>query len=1024
VMLARSRARGLGRLAALAALSTAFAAGLVGCAEAPTAISPRSLEQSGPTAFLCLAPHTHIFPGAPLSSCSRAGTTSPYDFTVKDGVAQPHLYALVTQTTRGEVAVVDTTSVNDFVLDQDPNVPGANFLPVGGQPVDIVATHGGTAAFVAVAEVGRPGIFALPGTRVRPCVDIQREGETEEAYAKRCAPPTLSTWPSCSLPSAPSSMLLIADPAVGGENRATCDGERGQTPPAGENGDIDAEGGGRQKLVVAMPDMGGIAVFDAQTILDGAPGAFEPCLPERWIELDPGAPPPVEPPPIPDGPACVVPEKLPPTAAPLSKPRPVDLTYAGGRLYVADLDAPVVHVLDMATPCEPAPRPPLLPTSFEDPTRVVTTTRVAVTPELTAGLRRYVYAIDAKDGSAMVFDVSDTGGSRYPLLRPHAEWNPFDPPDRIQFVAPTRDLVIIERDAPEESPVTGVAPEGTRCDPDPRATCDGTSATCDPGALYRTDAAFSSGANPYKLRGTFAFLMLTSGQIVVVEIDDLDAMCRIPKVFDATFGCPPSTFERECAAAADCSSGACSPLGRCVAAHCVNDKKDEDETDLNCGGLACDPCEWAGSGEASCNVVTPHTQRSSAFVATTDEISRSEPGIQAYPLLFDGSGTIIPISEETAPTLRAPKTASGIGRTLVVASAREAIDDNGQLQAEDGPRHAVAMALEDPRAHIGDQLWAMTYEGPIPGFADRVAALSPAGDVLTDPNSRFCDRGVQSEASVREILLAEGSPETEAPRFADYVQIRSELPADDDAHWTTGKAGQACAASPDAPSCCTFQVCKSTFGSADAPRLRRERDLPILEAFQDRVLLGEATDGAGNPIPGERVKCCFPSGIGFSVRPGGQWTAVGAGSGFFHHVIADPVTGVCRDSCDPLVQRLNGRVRSAPAGAFTSEDPAVIASITDGGKYAFLNPMFRFVITEGAPDAEGNTDPDRDMQFSFVTQGAFSPLLVDLRSVSSSVQPRAMTYVPSTDLIAISDGSLEGLLTVRADTVSFYLQYY
>jgi hypothetical protein len=1015
-MLARSRARGLGRLTALAALSSTALAGFAGCAEDPTAISARSLEQSGPMAFLCLAPHTQIFPGAPLSSCSRAGTESPYDFAVKNGVPQPHLYALVTQTTRGEVAVVDVTSANDYVLDQDPNVPGANFLRVGAQPVDIVATPGGTAAFVAVAEVGRPGIFALPGTRVRPCVDTQREGETAEAYAKRCAPPTLSTWPSCALPSAPGSMLLVADPAVGGKSRATCDGAYGEAPPAGENGDIDKEGGGRQKLVVTMPDMGGIAIFDAQTILDGAPGAFEPCVPERWVELDPGALPPVAPAPIPDGPACVVPEKLPPTATPISKPRPVDITYGGGRLYVADLDAPVVHVLDMATPCEPTPRPPLLPTSFEDPTRVVTTTRVAVTPALTAGLRRYVYAIDSRDGSAMVFDVSATGGSRYPLLRPNAQWNPFDPPDRIQFVAPTRDLVIIERDQPVESPVTGVAPEGTRCNPDPRATCDGTSATCDPGALYRTDSAYGSGASPYKLRGTFAFMMLTSGQVVVIEIDDLDAMCRIPTAFDATLGCPPSTFPRECAANGDCASGACSPLGRCVAPHCVNDVKDADEAELNCGGAACDPCLWAGSGEASCNVVMPHTQRSSAYVAMTDEVSRGEPGVQAYPLLFDKTGTIIPMSQETAPTLRAPKTASGFSRTLVVASASLKINESGQVEGDDGPKHAVAMTLEDPRAHIGDQLWAVTYEGPIPGFADRVAALSKAGDVLSDPNSRFCDRGVQSEASVREMLLAEGSPEADAPLYADFVQIRSQLPPDDDAHWTSGTAGQACAASPDAPSCCTFQVCKATFGSADAPRL--ERDLPILEAFQDRVLLGEATDGAGNPVPGERVKCCFPSGIGFSVRPRGQWTTVGAGSGFFHHVIADPVTGVCRNSCDPLVERLNSRVRTAPSGAFASEDPAVEAAVTDGGRFAFLNPMFRFVITQGT------APPVRDMQFSFVTQGAFSPLLVDLRAVSNTVQPRAMTYVPSTDLIAIADGSLEGLLTVRADTVSFYLQYY
>lgn len=39
-----------------------------------------------------------------------------------------HLFALVTQTTRGEVAIVDLTAGN--VVDIDNSTPGINFLPV------------------------------------------------------------------------------------------------------------------------------------------------------------------------------------------------------------------------------------------------------------------------------------------------------------------------------------------------------------------------------------------------------------------------------------------------------------------------------------------------------------------------------------------------------------------------------------------------------------------------------------------------------------------------------------------------------------------------------------------------------------------------------------------------------------------------------------------------------------------------------------------------------------------------------
>src|SRR5262245_5939795 len=84
-----------------------------GCTQQPVTVPLRSLERSGRVSYVCLAA-----PGdpngvlRPLSSCTGDVVPDPTTFVLDDaGVFPiPHLYALVTQTTRGEVAVVDITA--------------------------------------------------------------------------------------------------------------------------------------------------------------------------------------------------------------------------------------------------------------------------------------------------------------------------------------------------------------------------------------------------------------------------------------------------------------------------------------------------------------------------------------------------------------------------------------------------------------------------------------------------------------------------------------------------------------------------------------------------------------------------------------------------------------------------------------------------------------------------------------------------------------------------------------------------
>jgi hypothetical protein len=996
-----------GLLVASGLVGLAIAPVQSGCATQTTTVSTRALERSGRASFVCLDdPRQGPAAIHPLADCNGSTVVSISDYTTPAdaGVVvkpQPHLYALVTQITRGEVAVIDTTATNNSVLDQDPTVPGANFLPIGAQPIDIVSTPGGIATFVGVAEIGREGLFALPSTRIRPASTDGTGGAGGGSPFDPKTLPELSAWPSCRLPAAPGQMLLIPDPAVkanGSAQAATrpcCDAEYGaatctaggSAPASGLNGDIDSEGKGRQKLVVSIPSMGGVAVIDAQSLLDTAPGEYAPCTVERWLPLNAEVPVlPPSPPPV--GAACVNPKVHAADLPPNPDSRPTSLAYAAGRLYASDLDTSLIHVIDLPTPCEPLETRPLLPTSLDEPRRAVTTSHVAVAPSLTPELKRYLYAVDARDGSAMVFDVSDDQASQFPLQRPHPEWDPFSSTDRIRFSAPAADLVIVERDVPVVDPATGVAPEGVRCDPTPGLVgCLPTSQSCDVAATYRTNTStYTSGAGPLLLRGTFAFLALTSGRIAVVDIDDFDAACRGPVKPSPLFGCDTST-----------PAGA-PPL--------------------------------ATSNELSCNVVLPNTPRMGTYSSPT-ETGLHQPGIQGYPQLFDIDGTpiddadpiaprlvatlppvVVPVpGEPPPPPISVPPLQISVGGTMINLDqtnghARSAGDpDATTIDATLAAKSTLLMNLEDPRAQLADQNWLVVFEGALPGFGSTLVNLELAGtglagtttDVLRDVNSRFCDAGVQSKKALLEKL----EPDASATSLADYVHLQTEIPDQAEPYWETRRL--------DKEQVCDFNACRAIFGSLDVPATGR--DFRILEAYQDHLEIEPrnqfpvAKDSLLTTDPKdwrETTKCCFPSLVSLDVHVGNQWEVVGDQTGFLHHVIADPTTGVCRDSCDPTQVRRNGR-------AFRVANPGGAPAVHDNDPHAFLNPMFRFAVLDPPPPT---SKPVVGQQFRFTTSGAFKPLLVSLSTDTTLIQPVGMTYVSATGQLAVTDGSINGLLLV------------
>jgi hypothetical protein len=839
-------------LYALALVPAGFAWAVTSCAPQPTVASVRSLQGSNSVSFLCLGNPTDASPLRRIDDCTHVADPGRTinDFGVEVGGAGgqgggthgldytgevPHLYALVTQSVHGEVAIVDVTAGLNNVLDHDPSTPGNNFLPVGASPTAIVTTPGGTASFVAAAEVGRPALYALPTKGLRPCsVDKTKCSE---------AAPTISSWPACVLPAAPGAMTLVVDPAVNGQVRTSCGGAYQDPADAGDLGNIDLEGDGRQKLLVVLPSLGEIAVVDAQGLLESQKGGTSACVIERTIPLSADVPVEVPPPPPVEN-ACVNPEVPTPGPTAAYAAEPSGITLGDGKLYVGDRNAPLIHVLDVSDPCDPVELPPLLPTSAEDPTRVVVTSQVAVTDRLSPSFKRYLYAVDADDKSVMAFDVSDGSTTRHPLVVNDGK-NPLQPADRVRFAQAPQTLQIVTRDFPKAGS-DKQAPFGVACNPDPLETgCTDASPACQ-GVGYRTSSDFTTGAGPLTLRGTFALVGLSSGQVAVIDIEDYDAPCRGP----------------------------------------VNQAK----------ALGCDPTMLASGlvtkDEPSCNIVEPLTPRSGSYLLSNDTTGRHLPGLTTFPLLYDKNSTLVDVDANTA---RLHATTDGAvvavnGKLLTPASDGLLLDDSNS------PQNGVILNLEDPRVHTADQDYTITYEGALPGFTGHAGGLvlqdtTPGTPrALDDDSAQFCRHGVSSMAAVRERLVKDGEAgdlDALARVLADRVTITNPIADATNAYWKGAS--------------CSFQECSGTFGDDTTPTPMR--DIVISEAYEDHLLLeAPATDE-------KLLKCCFPTQVSYEIRPGNQWTVAGVITGFEHHTIADPDTGRCRDSCDPRLQSLNGRAR-------------------------------------------------------------------------------------------------------------------
>lgn len=952
---------------------------LAGCTEAPVSLPLRSLERSGDVAFVCRGADGS---GRNIDACP--------DF---ESEQTPHrLYALVTQTLRGEVAVVDLSAGS--VLDLDRSTPGFDFLPIGGNPVDIVSSPTGEATFVGVSEVGKEGIFALPTTCIEPPT------------------PDLTTWPACALPVAPGDMAIVVDP----QNRAGCEDAPGSGADGGIPGDEcpAAQLAQRYKLVVSLPELGGYVILDAQKLLEQPPGSFDSCevVADRWVQLEvslPAGDVPQDVPPDLEAPGCVPPELEYGPIEDTFVSQPGGLALHDTTLYVADRGAPVVHVLDLSDPCAPQELPPLLPKSFESPGRVVTTSRVAVSPKTTQG-ERFLYAIDELEGSVMAFDVGPGATQRTPIVRPGSARLPFEPVDRIAFASPARDLTFALRDVPVVDPNTGVATIGTYCDP------VGPPAQAGIGAQYRPSADFTRGASPRELRGVFGFIALASGQVAVIDVEDFDAPCRRPITSNSA-----STEDfRGCAG-------------------------DPEFPEYYTENFTPDGPRTV-SGEASCNVVQRHRARSANLVITSPELGVRAPALRGFPQLEAVAGGTLPTGPtdegQLQPKLLAVSFENPEGGTTpaqVFVGSTLYSTESAQNELVTDPaaaeRPSVALLFNQPRSFAPEEDFTLTFEGAL--IDTRSTGLFDAGaSQLNDADANFCSRGVQDAALARELGAELGVAADQldgfARRHADYVQIVSELRDKDDAYWDGATCG-------GAKGNAAFFACRNQLGTVETPAERR--DLRILEAYQGRLVVEPRSYGseAEKQEIIELLHCCFASGeaLKYQVRGAEQWILVGSGSGFRHNVTANASQDFrCVPDCSPRRSLLRSRALEISSSACAlpkeGEPPSECAiGPQRPGEVACVIPT-QSPVTPGGPGSEcifenlthrfaiyrGNQPSVRDTRFTWQVTGGFSALSANLTAQTAAVSPQSLQFVPQLGQLAVVDGAAEGLVLVSLDSVA------
>jgi len=1055
-------------LLATCALVVSISLVATSCSQTPLEVPVRSFERAGRMDVVCMqvlddkgtaVPAVAVTQDhcAPVATGLNPNTGQWYWQT-----AQYHLMAVVTQTLRGELAVVDLTAAQ--VVDTSRALPGTNFLPVGQNPQDVVATPDGQMVFVTAAEVNKPAIYGIPSSLMLG--DAQNFDEPSQAAEAL----SLTSWPSCALPQAPGRMVVVPTPSTGG----------------------DAGVPANYEIVVLLPGNGRdetakVALLDVSAFEDGTipRGSLAPCPIKSAIELGAGLPSWTPGPSWPNGlpyvdggvdlfaqlggsaDAGVLPStdyQLPlwscpalahpagtsttPDASSLKQPagaipHPLGIVTDGRFVFVSDLGMPLVHVVDASQAGKLREVAPLVATSLVDPSRIVTTSELALSPT-TRDYKRYLYAVDNTEGSLVVYDVTDPeSGPRSPMTRPNPELDPLQPSDRILFTSPVSTISFAHHDFP----ITSIPGQdlksgltGLLCNPNPKAT--------DPGIYYRGDHGQAVPLGPARLRGVFAFATLSDGQVATIDVDDWDAPCRRPSylgVSDATHPVPGSLSVPQ------------PSLGDTDPYHSPSVADGGAGVDSGVVGPVTNETFWP--------VILPNRARSMNLLM--DDLvgigGLHDPALVAAPQLIV-NGAPVTVTTQGYPLLNAAAPAEFAGLSPSPATIPN-----------------VWMAHDTPDVHA-DQDWTLTYEGALPGFNGIAGTVDTTDDfvslTITNTNGAFCSRGVEDARLGAQRILAMqvddaamSKPQSNpgwsymsphaAERLADYVQITDDvvgqaeagLPLDpywleDNSCWNDITVdNQSLASSGGLPiespvAVLRQQVCIDKFGGSGAWQ-NAQRDFPILEAYDDHLVLGRYlyTDPVNRPTNGrviaprdtthqvdfEMVKCCFHNQAHFTVRTGAEWVAVGSVSGYLHHVVAD-ASKACVQSCESREVLLNARLPEFVVPAVTTPPMVGLAAPNRNSPFALRNPSFSTYLE--APQVTGTDSQNkplantffsistRDIAWKLTTRGQYMTQIVSLVGSTTAVVPQSSMFVAPLGMLAVVDGSAEGLFLIDLNTLS------
>jgi hypothetical protein len=187
---------------------------LGGCSATPTVIPAHNLERPGDMGFVCLAidpkdPNTTLS-GQPMRRCHPPDEKTPLIQPAGTSSRQLGTFAFVTNTARGEMAVVDIDKGR--LIDLDPGVFGFNMAPVGAMPESLSASADG--CWVASAnrdscDLGLVDPSLLLASLFSPAKPATENGRP----VTRVAPHTISGRP---LNASPKEILFLLPSAAPG----------------------------------------------------------------------------------------------------------------------------------------------------------------------------------------------------------------------------------------------------------------------------------------------------------------------------------------------------------------------------------------------------------------------------------------------------------------------------------------------------------------------------------------------------------------------------------------------------------------------------------------------------------------------------------------------------------------------------------------------------------------------------------------------------------------------------------------